>query len=39
LIIDGNTMAESMAILEYLEETRPDKPLLPADAGKRAAVR
>ena len=39
LAIDGVTLAESMAILEYLEETRPEKPLLPKDFKARALVR
>ena len=39
LVIDGHTLAESVAILEYLEETRKERPLLPADAVKRALVR
>nr|WP_321396532.1 maleylacetoacetate isomerase [Emcibacter sp.] len=37
---DGDlTLGQSMAILEYLEETRPEAPLLPADAAGRARVR
>jgi maleylacetoacetate isomerase len=39
LFIDGRTLAESVAILEYLEETRPDSPLYPKDHGARARVR
>ncbi|CAH1173463.1 unnamed protein product [Phaedon cochleariae] len=39
LVIDGATLVESMSILQYLEETRPQKPLLPKDALKRAKVR
>ena len=39
LEIDGHTLTESMAIAEYLEETRPDVPLLPKDALGRAKVR
>ncbi len=35
---DGFTLYESAAILRYLEETRPDRPLLPADARQRALV-
>ncbi|MFC7047743.1 maleylacetoacetate isomerase [Emcibacter nanhaiensis] len=35
----GLTLGQSMAILEYLEETRPEVPLLPADAAGRARVR
>ena len=36
LHIDGHTLAESVAILEYLEETRKERPLLPSDPVKRA---
>jgi maleylpyruvate isomerase len=36
---DGTMIAQSMAILEYLEETAPTPPLLPADALGRARVR
>jgi maleylacetoacetate isomerase len=39
LFIDGRTLAESVAILEYLEETRPAYPLYPKDHGARARVR
>jgi len=39
LKIDGVTLTQSIAILEYLEETRPEKPLLPKDLTKRALVR
>jgi maleylacetoacetate isomerase len=39
LWIDGHTLAESVAILEYLEETRPDRPLYPEDPWGRARVR
>ncbi|CAG8518527.1 19944_t:CDS:2 [Gigaspora margarita] len=39
LKIDGNVLSQSIAILEYLEETRPEKPLLPKDPYKRALVR
>jgi maleylacetoacetate isomerase len=39
LRIDGHTLGQSMAILEYLEETRPEPALLPKDAAGRAAVR
>eukprot|EP00058_Branchiostoma_floridae_P003742 XP_002589230.1 hypothetical protein BRAFLDRAFT_120766 [Branchiostoma floridae] len=39
LIIDGHKLTQSMAILEYLEETRPDPPLLPKDPATRAKVR
>ena len=36
---DGQTLVQSMAIIEYLEETQPEPPLLPADALGRARVR
>jgi len=36
---DGPVMFQSMAILEYLEETHPQPPLLPRDAKGRARVR
>ncbi|XP_053698506.1 probable maleylacetoacetate isomerase 2 [Sabethes cyaneus] len=39
LQIDGNILIESMAILHYLEETRPENPLLPQDKLQRAKVR
>jgi maleylacetoacetate isomerase len=39
LWIDGHTLAESVAILEYLEETRPAEPLYPKDRWARARVR
>lgn len=39
LAIDGLTMTQSLAIVEYLDETRPTPPLLPADAGGRQRVR
>ncbi|XP_058442683.1 probable maleylacetoacetate isomerase 2 [Malaya genurostris] len=39
LVIDGHTLIESIAILHYLEETRPQYPLLPKDPLKRAKVR
>jgi maleylacetoacetate isomerase len=39
LFIDGRTLAESVAIIEYLEETRPSPPLYPKDHGARARVR
>ena len=35
----GRTLAQSMAILEYLEEVHPQPPLLPRTAGERARVR
>lgn len=36
---DGRILTQSMAILEYLEETFPERPLLPADPALRAAAR
>lgn len=36
---DGAILTQSLAILEYLEETRPGVPLLPPDALGRARVR
>ena len=36
---DGRLLAESMAIIEYLDETHPQPPLMPADAWGRAQVR
>jgi maleylacetoacetate isomerase len=35
----GNLLTQSLAIIEYLEETRPLPPLLPEDAAGRARVR
>ena len=40
LVIDGGPpLFQSMSILEYLEETHPDPPLLPRDPRGRARVR
>jgi maleylacetoacetate isomerase/maleylpyruvate isomerase len=36
---DGRVLTESVAILEWLDETHPDPPLLPADPFERARVR
>jgi maleylacetoacetate isomerase len=36
---EGRVFAQSLAIIEYLEETRPEPPLLPADFAGRAIVR
>ena len=36
---DGRLLSQSMAIIEYLDETHPQPPLLPADAVGRAQVR
>ena len=39
-LIDGETaLYQSMAILEYLDETHPDPPFLPVDSAARARVR
>lgn len=37
--LDGKMMSESAAICEYLEETRPNPPLMPSDADGRYEVR
>lgn len=40
LVLDsGDVLTQSLAILEYLEETHPEPPLLPRDAVGRARVR
>lgn len=40
LLKDGdNLVSQSLAIVEYLEETHPEPPLLPRDAAARARVR
>ena len=36
---DGNVLIQSLAIIEYLEETQPDPPLLPRSPLARAKVR
>ena len=36
---DGHVFGQSLAIIEYLEETNPDPPLLPPDFAGRAIVR
>jgi maleylacetoacetate isomerase len=36
---DGHVLTQSLAIIEYLEETHPEPPLLPRDAVGRARVR
>ena len=38
LEIDGRRIAQSLAIIDYLDSTRPDPPLLPADPADRAHV-
>lgn len=39
LEVDGQVLSQSMAIIEYLDETHADPPLLPGDALGRAKVR
>jgi len=39
LIVDGRALAESVAIVEWLEETIPEPPLYPRDPWARARVR
>jgi maleylacetoacetate isomerase len=39
LEIDGQRLTQSLAIIDYLDETRPEPLLLPADPGDRAHVR
>ena len=39
LEIDGNTLIQSLAIIEYLDEIHPVPPLLPASPAERARVR
>ncbi|MEM0935777.1 MAG: glutathione S-transferase family protein [Pseudomonadota bacterium] len=39
LRMNGRAMAESQAICEYLEETKPEPPLMPQDAAERYEVR
>ena len=39
LEVDGRILTQSLAIIEWLEETHPNPPLLPADPLDRATVR
>ena len=39
LEFEGERLSQSMAIIEYLDETHPQPPLLPSDALSRAKVR
>lgn len=39
LEVDGQILTQSVAILEWIEETFPDRPLLPSDPMARARVR
>jgi maleylacetoacetate isomerase len=39
ILDDGSSLFESMAIIEYLDETHPQPPLLPRDPKGRARVR
>src|SRR5213079_1146242 len=36
---DGHSIGQSLAIIEYLDEIKPEPPLLPRDALARARVR
>ena len=36
---DGTVLTQSLAIVEWLDETHPNPPLLPSDAAGRARVR
>jgi maleylacetoacetate isomerase len=36
---DGTILTQSLAIIEWLDETRPEPPLLPSDPERRALVR
>jgi maleylacetoacetate isomerase len=38
LAIDGLLLTQSLAIIDYLDRTRPEAPLLPQEPGTRAAV-
>jgi maleylacetoacetate isomerase len=38
LDIDGHRITQSLAIIDYLDSTRPEPPLAPADPGDRAHV-
>lgn len=39
LVDDGRVVTQSLAIVEYLDETHPEPPLLPGDPASRARVR
>ncbi|MDX5595105.1 glutathione S-transferase family protein [Pseudovibrio sp. SPO723] len=39
LVHEGHTLVESMAIIEYLEECFPEKPVLGSSASERAEIR
>ncbi len=39
LAVDGHTLIQSLPIIEYLDETYPEPPLLPRDPADRARVR
>lgn len=39
MVHDGHVLGQSLAIMEYLDEIKPDPPLLPRDATGRARVR
>jgi maleylpyruvate isomerase len=39
LVHDGHAIGQSLAIMEYLDEVKPEPPLLPKDPASRARVR
>ena len=39
LEVDGRVLTQSLSIIEWLDETHPEPPLLPKDAFDRATVR
>ena len=39
LVHDGHAIGQSLAIMEYLDEVKPEPPLLPKDPAGRARVR
>jgi len=39
LVDDGHAISQSLAIIEYLDEVKPEPPLLPGSAAARARVR
>lgn len=39
LVVDGRTLTQSLAIIQYLDDMHPSPPLLPRDAADRAWVR
>ncbi|MDR3470689.1 MAG: maleylacetoacetate isomerase [Devosia sp.] len=39
VVVDGRVLRQSLAIIEWLDESFPEPPLLPPDPGRRAEVR